>query len=75
MKKIYTIKITQVSRNQSIWYASRIGDKFEATLEARVSDRGSLATVVFVVNPCWFVYPIDCEVISERIVHPYVKDK
>jgi hypothetical protein len=69
MKKIYTIRITSAQGKPNIWYASKIGRDFEAELVSKV---GSTA-IVFYVNPCQFVYPIDCEVVSERIVETFIK--
>jgi len=60
MKKIYTIRITSAKGKPNIWYASK------------VSKVGS-TVVTFYVNPCQFVYLTDCEVVSERIVEPYIK--
>jgi hypothetical protein len=69
MKKYYTIRINATNK-VGIWYQGKIGREYEATLEAKINESGKTATAVFMVNPCQFVYPIDCEVIAERIVEP-----
>lgn len=69
MKKYYTIRITGTIRS-SIWYANKIGHVYErVTLAAsNYTSNGGKGIVVFEVNPCQWVYPEDCEIISEKIV-------
>lgn len=65
MKKIYTIKIQKVTK-KGIWYSSRNGEEFEAYLGLNCVD-----SIVFKVSDLLIVYPIDCIVISEKIIEPY----
>lgn len=72
MKKKYTIEIIG-ARNAGIWYANKIGRQFEnAELVCRSYDTArQKGIVVFEVNPCNWVYPEDCKIISERLVEIY----
>ena len=68
VKKKYTIRITnRPILKQGIWYADKNGREYEAELKVRPG----MSTVVFEVTQSQFVYPIDCEVIGERIVELY----
>lgn len=68
MKKIYRIRITGASK-PNIWYINKIDQEYDAELHARADHR----IIVFEVNPCQFVYPIDCIIIGERLVEKYTK--
>lgn len=67
MKKVYTIKITNCLGRPGIWYADRIGHEMEAELKSRPGT----GDAVFSVTMSQFVHPIDCKVISERLVEIY----
>lgn len=65
-RKKYIIEITGTNRTQ-IWYANKVGRRFEAELK---SNRDS-EIVVFQVNPCQFVHLTDCKIISEKTIEVY----
>lgn len=72
-KKIYTIEILPTGKN-NIWYASKAGKQYDADLVCKNYDHANEnGIVVFEVNPCNWVYPIDCKIISERLVKKYQK--
>ncbi|MES2004308.1 MAG: hypothetical protein V4450_07290 [Bacteroidota bacterium] len=67
--KIYTIEITETAR-RGIWYAKKKGERYKARLKGYVSTNGraDTAVAVFEVNPCQFVHPEDCKIISEELI-------
>lgn len=72
MTKIYTIQITGSIGKPNIWYANKIGKQFEAKLVCKQYNGECFnAVAVFEVNPCQFVYQIDCIVISEKLFETY----
>jgi hypothetical protein len=68
-KKVYTIRITGSESRPGIWYSDRVGGEFEAELKLRPGT----SVIVFQVTQSQFVYPMDCEVIGERIEELYSK--
>jgi hypothetical protein len=74
MIKIYTIEILPINKNRGIWYASKVGNRYEAQLVCKnYDDKKQCGVVVFETNPCQFVFPIDCKIISEKTVEKYPK--
>lgn len=69
-KKIYTIEITDARERKNIWYADKLGRRYDAELH---NTTGVGMSPVFMVNPCQFVHLIDCKVVGERIVELYTK--
>lgn len=64
-KKYYTIKITGAHHAPNIWYSNKKGKTFRAELKQ------SQGVIVFMVNPCHFVYPSDCDVLKTETVLKY----
>ena len=73
MKKIYTIEILPTNK-RNIWYASKVGKQYEAELVCKsYDDVRQTGIPVFEVNPCNFVFPVDCIVVDEKVIEQYVK--
>jgi hypothetical protein len=69
MKKIYTIRILQLTHKRTIWYRTRRLEEFNATLGII---RGK---VFFIVDSLHHVDPDDCVVVAEKFEEIYTKDK
>jgi hypothetical protein len=75
MKKIYTIRISQKVQHHQMWYAGKAGTEFTAELSARAGADYKQVPVVFMVNPCQWVYPVDCTIVSEQLTEIYTSSK
>jgi hypothetical protein len=64
-KKYYTIKITGTSCAPKIWYHDKVGRQYRAELKS------CQGVVVFMVNPCQWIYQADCKIMKEQIVPIY----
>lgn len=60
-KKMYTIEITSFYTGD-LWYATKVGKRYEAILVSSPHGGGS---VLFEVQPLFRVHPLDCRVVGE----------
>lgn len=66
-KKKYTIRITSRPILRGIWYADKNGREYEAELKIRPGTQ----QIIFEVTQSHFVYPIDCDVVADRLEELY----
>lgn len=67
MQKVYTIQIKMLNNKKSgVWYESKEGDIFEAILKIR-----SDGNVAFYVGTNKFINPLNCTVLSEKIIYSH----
>ena len=67
-KTIYTIQVMSATDRPNIWYANKINGRFTAEYRPGPKNNPTDVTImVFMVNPCQWVYPTDCIVLEKKL--------